>query len=143
MAGFTKLHSSITTSSLLSEPLPSRWLWCILLALADADGVVSGTVPGLACAANIKTKDCRAGIECFLAPDPDSRTKDHDGRRLEVVDGVGWRILNYAKYRFKFSADERRDYKRQNKREQRERERRAHTSSTRAVIARVTPGTTT
>ena len=33
-----------------------------------------------------------------MSPDPDSRTKDHGGRRIEEIDG-GWRLLNHAKYK--------------------------------------------
>jgi hypothetical protein len=37
-------------------------------------------------------------ITTFLSPDPDSRTPEHEGRRIEVIDG-GWRLLNHEKYR--------------------------------------------
>jgi hypothetical protein len=40
----------------------------------------------------------RQALSILLAPDPDSRTKDHDGRRIEAIEG-GWLILNYLKYR--------------------------------------------
>jgi hypothetical protein len=33
-----------------------------------------------------------------MSPDPDSRTPEHEGRRIEVIDG-GWRLLNHEKYR--------------------------------------------
>jgi hypothetical protein len=40
-----------------------------------------------------------------MKPDPGSRTKDHDGRRLELIDpdarDWGWRVINHAKYREK------------------------------------------
>jgi len=46
-----------------------------------------------------------------MAPDPYSRTKDHEGRRIKECDG-GWFVLNGEKYREKMNEDERREYKR-------------------------------
>jgi hypothetical protein len=41
----------------------------------------------------------------FLAPDPDSRTRDDEGRRIEEIDG-GWSLLNHGKYRALCSKDD-------------------------------------
>lgn len=110
MAGYSKLHSSIATSSLLALPLAARWLWCFLLSQANAQGIVEGSVSGLAIAANITLTDCEDAIASFCAPDQYSRTKDEDGRRLIPVDG-GWQIVSYPKWRFKLSQEERKVYK--------------------------------
>lgn len=69
-----------------------------MLAMADRKGRVWASVPGLANRARISVEDCGAAIMSFLGPDPYSRTKDHDGRRIEEIDG-GWRLLNHEKYR--------------------------------------------
>lgn len=98
MAGFSKLWSYLVTSSIWSEDDKTRILWVTLLAITDAEGVVNASVPGLARMSNITPDECRASLEKLMAPDPDSRTKDFEGRRVEPVDG-GWRILNYTKYR--------------------------------------------
>jgi uncharacterized phage protein (TIGR02220 family) len=68
-------------------------------------------VPGLAVIARVSTEECRAALATLSSPDPDSRTKEHEGRRIREVDG-GWLLLNYAKYRAKLSAEERRSYMR-------------------------------
>jgi hypothetical protein len=65
---------------------------------ADPEGFVPGTVPGLAVAANVNIDETRAAVEKFMAPDPDSNTPDHEGRRLEKV-AHGWRILNFEYWR--------------------------------------------
>jgi hypothetical protein len=135
MSGFTKLHSSILTSSVLSEALPTRYLWFILLAMADKDGVVDATVPGLARVSGLSVDDCEQALATFLAPDKLSRTKDHEGRRLEIVDGIGWRLINHEKYRYRLSAEERRDYQKRYQRDKRSRQQRAGAASTRAVVA--------
>jgi hypothetical protein len=80
---FTKLFSSITESTVWCEKDRTRLLWITMLAMADRHGRVWGSIPGLA---------------TFLSPDRYSRTPDHDGRRIEPIDG-GWRLLNHSKYR--------------------------------------------
>lgn len=95
---FTKLFSSITASTIWCEDNETRLVWITMLAMADRRGRIFASVPGLAHMARVSTEGCRAAIEKFLGPDPDSRTPDYDGRRIEVIDG-GWRLLNYEKYR--------------------------------------------
>ena len=108
---FTKLFSSITESTVWCEPDRTRLLWITMLAMADRHGRVWGSIPGLANRARIPVEDCRAGIDTFLAPDRDSRTPDHDGRRIEPIDG-GWRLLNHSKYRDLRDAESQRESKR-------------------------------
>lgn len=102
---YTKLFSSIVTSTIWTEDDRTRIVWITMLALADKNGEVQGSVPGLARIAGVPVDDCRKALEKFLAPDPDSRTKDDEGRRIEVIDG-GWHLLNYRKYREMASREE-------------------------------------
>lgn len=69
-----------------------------MLALADKDGIVHASIPGLGDMARVSTDHAEAALSLLEGPDKYSRTKDHDGRRIEVIDG-GWRILNHTKYR--------------------------------------------
>jgi hypothetical protein len=57
-------------------------------------------------------------IEKLTAPDTYSMSKEHEGRRIEVMEG-GFQILNYVKYRDIRTADERRAYMREYMREKR------------------------
>lgn len=109
---YTKLFSSLTASTIVSEPLATRWLWVTMLAMADARGAVYAAIPGLARIANITLPETEEALRCFLAPDAYSRTQDNDGRRIERIDG-GWRLLNHGKYSAIRSAEERRDYMRE------------------------------
>jgi hypothetical protein len=104
---YTKLFSSIIHSTVWTEPLSTRVVWVTMLALCDQYGVVHASVPGLCKAAGVERHDVEKALQSFLSPDKDSRTKDHEGRRIEVVDG-GWRLLNHGKYRDKLSPDDRR-----------------------------------
>lgn len=76
-----------------------------MLALADKNGEVQGSIPGLARLAGVPVDACRKALDTFLSPDPDSRTKDDEGRRIESIEG-GWSLLNHAKYRAMASKDE-------------------------------------
>lgn len=78
-----------------------------MLAMSDAHGRVDGSVPGLADLARVSIEECQDALKCLSEPDFFSRTKEHEGRRIEPTDG-GWQILNYLKYRESSSDDLRR-----------------------------------
>ena len=136
---YTKLFNSIVTSTIWSEDDKTRIVWITMLALADKNGEVQGSIPGLARIAGVPIDDCRASICKFLSPDPDSRTKDDEGKRIEEIDG-GWVLLNHSKYRGMASDDDRRNQAAI--RQQRVRDRKARQSVTpesRDSHATVTP----
>jgi len=108
MSGFTKLFSTITDSTIWQAPDATRLVWITMLAMADQNGYVGASMPGLAARARVSMDDCLTALTTFLAPDPWSRTKDFDGRRIAETDG-GWLLLNHAKYRATLNADDRRE----------------------------------
>lgn len=91
-----------------------------MLAIADRYGIVSASIPGLAHVAHISEEGCRRAITKLESPDPDSRTPDFEGRRIEPIEG-GWRVLNYEKYRNMLSLEERKEYNRIKQQESRSR----------------------
>lgn len=105
MNGYTKLFNSIITSTIWTEDDKTRLVWITMLALADRNGEVQGSIPGLARLAGVSTEATEIAIGKFLSPDKHSRTKDDEGRRIEEIDG-GWHLLNHAKYREMASRDE-------------------------------------
>ena len=105
MSGWTKLFSSIVTSSIWVEDDAILRVWIAMLAMADAEGVVEGSVPGFANLAHVTTEQMRLAVDTLSSPDADSRTPDHEGRRIEAIEG-GWRILNYGTYRERGQAKE-------------------------------------
>ena len=105
---FTKLFSSLLTSSIWCEDAETRVVWITLLALADQHGEVQAAIPGLARQAGVSIDVTERALGTFLAPDEYSRTPDNEGRRVEEIDG-GWRVLNHAKYRALASAEQRRE----------------------------------
>ncbi len=68
------------------------------MAMADAEGFVRSTAPGIARRANLGLTDTEAALEIFESPDSHSRTLDEEGKRIKRIDG-GYQIVNYEKYR--------------------------------------------
>lgn len=104
--GYTKLFSGIVMSTVWTYDSDTRVVWVTLLALADERGVIVGTIPGLAKVAGVSLEATRKAMDIFLSPDPDSGSKEFDGRRIETIDR-GWRLLNYLKFN---AVDDRRYY---------------------------------
>ena len=98
VAGFTKLFAGLVHSTVWREEMHVKVVWITMLALADRNGDVLASMPGLADAARVSLAQCEDALRRLSSPDKHSRTKDHEGRRIEPCDG-GWHLLNYIKYR--------------------------------------------
>lgn len=122
MTGYTKLFNSILASTIWRADDKTRIVWITMLAMADKDGICEGSVPGLADFARVSIEDCEKALLELSSPDPYSRTSEHEGRRIEHIDGVGWFLINHPKYRAKMSEDERREYNRKKQAEWRAKE---------------------
>lgn len=94
---WTPIFRDILTSSVWANDSDTRIVWFTLLLLADPEGCVPCAIPGLALAAHVPLPAVRAAVERFLAPDPDSRSEGHEGRRLKVVER-GFQILNFEEH---------------------------------------------
>lgn len=108
MNGYTKLFGSLVGSTIWREPDHVRIVWITMLALKNRFDVVEASLPGLADFARVSIAKCEEALKVLMAPDKYSRSKEHEGRRIEEVDG-GWVVLNGEKYRTKMSLDERRE----------------------------------
>jgi hypothetical protein len=94
---YVKLHASILNSTVWAYDSDVRCVWIAMLAMADRDGFVASTVPGLARRACVSRDAVDRALALFLAPDPDSSSKEFEGRRIAPADG-GWTLLNHSKY---------------------------------------------
>lgn len=108
MSGYTKLFSELVTSTIWNEPNDCRVLWITMLALREKDNICRATVPALAKFSDITVEECEKYLVKFQQPDKYSRSQEHEGRRIQPVDG-GFLILNGAKYREKLSAEDRKE----------------------------------
>lgn len=81
------------------------------MAIADATGETDATIPGIAKLSGVSIGKCEAALKKFQEPDPYSRSRENEGRRIEKTER-GWRLLNYVKYRNSRDEDKRREYMR-------------------------------
>jgi hypothetical protein len=131
VSGYAKLFSSILDSTVWQENKETRLVWVTMLAMKDRRQIVEASVPGLAKRAGVDLKECEDALNRLKSPDPYSRSKENEGRRIKDVDG-GWLILNGEKYRDAMSAEVRRAYKAKKQKEYRDRAKIARPTSTNA-----------
>jgi hypothetical protein len=100
--GYTPVFRSIFTGTLFGK-YPDLPLWLVLLAMADKNGIVDAHPSYISAACGIHQDEVEDCIRRFCLPDPQSRTPDDDGRRLQPIEGrgFGWRIVNHGRYREK------------------------------------------
>jgi len=127
---YGKIFESIYDGSLACGDWKALITFQQLIILADQDGVVDMTDIAIHRRTTIPLEIIQKGIEELLKPDPHSRSKDEDGRRLVLLDSErdwGWVIVNYEHYRKLANAAERREQNRQA--QQRSRAKRQHMSA--------------
>jgi hypothetical protein len=132
MSSYTKLFRSIIHSTIWRADDSTRLVWVTMLALADRDGMVEASIPGLADAARVTVTQCHAALVTLLAPDHYSRSQEDEGRRIREVPG-GWALVNYVAHRERYGKEERRENARERQRLKRERDRHAKSQPSRAV----------
>lgn len=108
MITYAKLFSRILDSTIWREPNETRILWITMLAMADRDGSVQCTIPGLADRAKISLEQCELSLAKFHEPDKYSWSREDEGRRVRTIEG-GWFLINHAKYRAMLSTEHRRE----------------------------------
>jgi hypothetical protein len=117
MNSFALLWGKMLRSSLwVTQSKETRLVWITLLCLKDSNGQVQSSVVGLADDAKVSLDECKQALQILMAPDPDDTSKVEEGRRIREITG-GWEVVNHDMYRF--STDEKREFWRQQKAEQR------------------------
>ena len=115
------MFKSIFDGSLYGQFEPTV-VFMAMLVIAEREGIVDMTPQAIAARCGYPLDIVLRGIAELEKPDRLSRTPDEEGRRiirLEENREWGWRITNYEKYEKIRSAEERREYFRLKKREQR------------------------
>jgi hypothetical protein len=108
---YAKVFSQIFDSS-IADDFRLRHFFMDLLVLADVDGVVDMTTTAIAARTRIPLADVTTMLEKLEQPDPESRTPEAQGRRIERLDEHrtwGWSIINYHKFRMTASEEQRRE----------------------------------
>lgn len=73
-----------------------------MLASCDRDGCVDKHPRAIADEVGLTVEQVQAALATLEAPDPESRSPEHDGRRIVRLDthrAWGWLLVNFAKYR--------------------------------------------
>jgi hypothetical protein len=101
--GYTPAFDSIYTGTLYGK-WPAAAVWASLLPLIDVRGEINLSHEAIAGVTGWPIDLLRAGIDALCQPDPRSRSKAEDGRRLVLIDpnrDWGWRAVNVGLYRAK------------------------------------------
>lgn len=97
----------------MEEEVTTRYVFMMMLAIADKYGDVIGTDIAIARTMNVTLSEFVNSVKPLLDPDIDSNSQAEDGRRLVASqNGRGYHIVNYKAYRDMKSDDEKREYMR-------------------------------
>lgn len=107
---FVKLFHQILDSS-IADNRRLRHFFTDLLLCADPKGYVIMTESAIARRIGAPIEEVQWGIQELQKADPQSKTTDMDGARIEKLEGTGygWRIVNFEEYRNMRSADDMRE----------------------------------
>lgn len=99
--GYNPLFDSLLGSSLLVEGPDVVAVWALLLASADRAGISEWTAPAMAGLMRISEERVDRALEILSSPDPRSKSKREEGRRIIKDVGGGWFVVNHDIYRDK------------------------------------------
>lgn len=103
MSGYTPVFDTVYDGTLCGR-WPTLPVWLSILPMADKNGHIDLTCQAIAARTGWPLDLLKQGIAELMAPDPESRTPECDGRRLELLDdhrNWGWRVINHEQYRNK------------------------------------------
>lgn len=93
------LDDSLLSSSVLAEGPDVVAVLALLIASADRYGESKLTVPYVASVMRIPNERAAKAFEVLSSPDPWSRNKEAEGRRIQRTEDGTWQIVSHAKYR--------------------------------------------
>jgi hypothetical protein len=108
--GYSKIFKSIFDSSIWVEAPTTRYLWMVMLVMAEKDGIIEASLPGLVMKTGLTREQVLEGLKTLSSPDPDSRTKEYNGVRIAETESGGWKILNFDAYKERMSRADRKEY---------------------------------
>lgn len=124
--GFTKLSSGIVDSSIWDEHSDVLKVFVAFWTKSSPEGIVSATENAIFRSSNLVDIDksprdysyFKKVLNVLMSPDKTSKSKEHDGRRIVLIEESKWLIVNYKSYRdFTYSdnpeAKRKREYRKQ------------------------------
>jgi len=120
---YGKIFESLYTGSMIGAGSPTFAVWGYVIANMKPDDSVGAQVelnPELIrLVLGEKREVVEKVIEWLCSPDPGSRSKAEEGRRLMKIGEYSYRVVNGARYMAIRKEEERREYYREAKRKQR------------------------
>ena len=120
---FGKIYESTFTGSMFGGGAALFAVWAYVVANTKPDNMVELNPTMLAAIIGSSVESVEDAIARLCAPDPQSRTKHLDGRRLLPKGEFIYFVINAQKYRSLPNDKERREYFKEKQRESRERKR--------------------
>lgn len=103
-SGYTPVFNSMLDGTLFGK-WPHTGIWACLMSQIDRRGHIDVVPALLAAKIGVPVELFMSCMSDFMKPDPESRTKDFEGRRLELLEpssrNWGWKVLNHESYRNK------------------------------------------
>lgn len=110
---YAKLFPEMYTGSMVGAGCVVFAVWPYALANCDEEGLVELNPRLLAMVLGASVQEIEQAIDFLMRPDPDSRSKDEDGRRIVREGQFLHRIVNYEAYRAIRDKQDRREYQRE------------------------------
>lgn len=101
--GYTPVFDSVYHGTLCGR-WPTLPVWLTVLPMADRNGQIDLTYQAISALTGWPTDLLKQAFAELMQPDPDSRSDEHEGRRLVPIDSDrqwGWQVVNHSKYREK------------------------------------------
>lgn len=121
---FSPLDSDLRSSSILVHGPTVLGIWCFIISQKDEYGVVSETPESVARSLSADVAIVERAWKLLTSPDPKSRHKEFDGRRLIPHSEGRWLVVAHNTYRDKHSKQRRSTAVRDSMREMRDRKKR-------------------
>lgn len=117
---FGKHFASTYTGSMVGAGPTVFAVWGYVIANAKPPGVVEINPVILAAILGCPTADVLKAVEFLSSPDPKSRSKENDGRRLTQTDEFSYLVNTWQKYRDMATGEDQKAYNREAQRRYRE-----------------------
>lgn len=96
---YGKIFESLFTGSMVGSGSTVFAVWAYVIASTRPPGIIEIHPKLLATVIGCPQAEVEAAVELLCSPDPDSRTHDHDGRRLLPEGRFCYSVVNWERYR--------------------------------------------